>query len=88
MSDVIAQMLLNRRLERVRVNRVHALTVNEMAEKHVQTAQVLAGMDDRAMAFTAADDTARKALAAVLAVEGLRARPVGGAHRNTQIAAA
>lgn len=40
------------------------------------------------MAFTAAYDGARKALAAVLAIEGLRVRPLGGAHRNTGIAAA
>lgn len=40
------------------------------------------------MAFTAAYDGARRAFAAVLAIEGLRVRPVGGAHRNTRMAAA
>lgn len=40
------------------------------------------------MAFTAACDGARKALTAVLAVEGLRVRPASGAHRNTGLAAA
>lgn len=88
MSDVIAQMLASRRLERVAVNRDHAIAVIEMAQRHVRTAEVLAGSDDDAMAFTAAYDAARKALVAILAVEGLRVRPVGGAHRNTGIAAA
>lgn len=72
MSDVIAQMLASRRLERVAVNRDHAIAVIEMAQRHVRTAEVLAGSDDHAMAFTAAYDAARKALVAVLAAEGLR----------------
>lgn len=88
MPDVIAQMLASRRLERVAVNRDHATGVMDMAQRHVRTAEALAGTDDQAMAFTAAYDAARKALAAVLAAEGLRVRPVGGAHRNTGIAAA
>ena len=88
MSDVIARMLANRRLERVAVNRDYAVTVIEMAKQHVRTAEALAGSDDQAMAFTAAYDAARKALVAVLATKGLRVRPVGGAHRNTGVAAA
>lgn len=87
MSDVIARMLANRRLERVAVNREYAVTVIEMAKQHVRTAEELAGSDDQAMAFTAAYDVARKALVAVLATKGLRVRPVGGAHRNTGVAA-
>lgn len=87
MSDVIARMLANRRLERVAVNREYAVTVIEMAKQHVRTAEALAGSDDQAMAFTAAYDAARKALVAVLATKGLRVRPVGGAHRNTGVAA-
>lgn len=59
-----------------------------MAKQHVRTAEALAGSDDQAMAFTAAYDAARKALVAVLATKGLRVRPVGGAHRNTGVAAA
>ena len=81
-------MLANRRLERVAVNRDYAVTVIEMAKQHVRTAEALAGSDDQAMAFTAAYDAARKALVAVLATKGLRVRPVGGAHRNTGVAAA
>lgn len=88
MSDVIARMLANRRLERVAVNRDYAVTVIEMAKQHVRTAEALAGSDDQAMAFTAAYDAARKALVAVLATKGLRVLPVGGAHRNTGVAAA
>ncbi|MGO1408304.1 MAG: hypothetical protein ACTHV2_07925 [Brachybacterium sp.] len=85
---MIGQMVANRRLERVAVNRGHALSVIGMAERHVRTATILANTDDHAMAFTAAYDGSRKALAAVLAVEGLRVRPVGGAHRNAGVAAA
>lgn len=88
MPDAIEEMLANGRLERVAVNRDHALSVIDMAERHIRTATVLATTDDHAMAFTAAYDGARKALAAVLAMEGLRVRPVGGAHRNTGVAAA
>ncbi len=86
MSDVIARMLANRRLERVAVNSDYAVTVIEMAKQHVRTAEALAGSDDQAMAFTVAVDTARKALVAVLATKGFRVRPVGGAHRNTGVA--
>lgn len=81
-------MLVNRRLERVESNREHALAVVMTSERHIRTAKLLADTDDHAMAFTAAYDGARKALVAVLAAEGLRVRPVGGAHRNTGIAAA
>lgn len=88
MTDIVDQMLANRRLERVEKNREHALAVVETSERHVRTAALLADTDDHAMAFTAAYDGARKALVAVLAAEGLRVRPVGGAHRNTGIAAA
>ncbi|OLT49159.1 hypothetical protein BJF85_09745 [Saccharomonospora sp. CUA-673] len=88
MTDPIARMLKQNRLDRVEVNREHALGVIDTAERHVHTARVLAGTDDHAMAFTAAYDGARKALGAVLAAEGLRVRPIGGAHRNTGTAAA
>lgn len=81
-------MLANRRLEKVAVNVDHALTVVRTAERHVRTARALSGMDDHAMTFTAAYDAVRKALTAVLAVRGLRVRPVGGAHRNAGLAAA
>lgn len=88
MAEAIDKMLARHRLERVEVNRNHALGVIEMAERHIRTATVLEDSDDLAMAFTAAYDGARKALTAVLAIKGLRVRPVGGAHRNTGLAAA
>lgn len=88
MPDVIEQMVSNRRLERVAPNPEHARTAVETAQRHIATAKVLANTDDVAMAFTAAYDAVRKAMAGVLAIKGLRARPVGGAHRNTGIAAA
>ncbi len=88
MPEVIEQMVASRRLERVEPNPAHALAVVQTAKRHIITARVLAGTDDPGMAFTAAYDGARKALAAVIAIEGLRVRPVGGAHRNTGIAAA
>ncbi|WP_129661181.1 HEPN domain-containing protein [Rothia halotolerans] len=87
MPEIIDQMIVNRRLERVGANREHALAVIETAERHVRTAEMLIRTDDHAMAFTAAYDGTRKALVAVLAVEGLRVRPLGGAHHNTGIAA-
>lgn len=86
--DLIEQMLANRRLERVEPNFEHALAVVQTAERHISTAKVVTDTEDQAMAFTAAYDGARKALTAVLAIEGLRVRPVGGAHRNTGIAVA
>ncbi|WP_169747640.1 HEPN domain-containing protein [Demequina iriomotensis] len=81
-------MLASGRLERVAINTDHARSVITTAQRHLVTARILAETDDVAMAFTAAYDGARKALAAVLAVHGLRVRPVGGAHRNTGLAAA
>lgn len=88
MSDVVEQMVANRRLERVDPNIEHARAVVQTAERHLSTARMLAETDDQGMAFTAVYDGARKALTAVLAIEGLRVRPVGGAHRNTGTAAA
>lgn len=88
MSSVIEDMLANRRLERVQPNGAHAHYVIRMAQQHLETARLLAQAADLSMAFTAAYDGARKVLSAVLSVEGLRVRPIGGAHRNTGIAAA
>ena len=88
MSDRLETMLAARQLERVAVNLAHARSVIVTAEQHLRTAAILAETEDIAMAFTAAYDAARKALAAVLSSEGLRVRPVGGAHRNTGLAAA
>lgn len=83
----IRRMVKANRLEELPTNPEHAQSLIDMAQRHVQTARVVATTDDHAMAFTAAYDAARKSLAAVLAINGLRVRPVGGAHRNTGIAA-
>lgn len=88
MSELIRRMVASRKLEQVTPNRDHARSVLAVAERHVHTATLLARTEDQAMAFSAAYDGARKALSAVLSAEGLRARPVGGAHRNTGVAAA
>lgn len=88
MTDVISGMLKRRQLERVEANHAHAMSILDTSKRHIRTAEALAKTDDLAMAFTAAYDGARKSLAAVLAIEGLRVRPVGGAHRNTGVAAA
>lgn len=88
MPDEIGRMLASRRLEKVAANAGHAMSVLATAQRHLETARILADTDDVAMAFTAVYDGTRKALAAVLAVHGLRVRPVGGAHRNTGLAAA
>ncbi|WP_156171741.1 HEPN domain-containing protein [Demequina rhizosphaerae] len=87
LPEEIVRMLASRRLERVAVNLDHARAVIATAQRHLVTAETLAGTDDVAMAFTAAYYGTRKALVAVLAVYGLRVRPVGGAHRNTGLAA-
>lgn len=86
--EAIEQMIRARRLESVAVNPGHAREVLRMASQHLQTARVLAETADQAMAFTACYDAARKALTAVLAAHGLRARSAGGSHQATGLAAA
>ena len=87
LPDEIDRMVASRQLERVAENVAHAQAVIVTAPRHLDTAKVLADSPDVAMAFTAAYDGTRKALSAVLAVYGLRVRPVGGAHRNAGRAA-
>jgi len=58
LPEIVNQMLVNRRLERVERNREHALAVVVTAERHIRTAELLADTDDHAMAFTAAHDCA------------------------------
>lgn len=74
--------LLDRgQIERVRSNPEHAKAVLADARRHLNSAAMLAETDDVAAAFVTADDAARKALAAMLAVQGLRARGGDGGHR-------
>lgn len=49
----IEKMLQARKLERVSVNHDHARSVISTAQRHLQTAELLAQTDDIAMAFTA-----------------------------------
>lgn len=57
-----------------------------MTERPAEIEQMLQAR--RFERVSANPDAARKALAALLAHHGLRARPVGGAHVNTGAAAA
>lgn len=75
--DVIDELLSKRHLERVPVNTEHAMRLLEQARRHVASADLLRG-NDLQLAFTAAYDAARKALTAVLAIQGLRPTSAGG----------
>ncbi|MGN6239119.1 MAG: HEPN domain-containing protein [Cellulosimicrobium cellulans] len=76
------EFLLERgQIERVAPNAEHARRVLTEAARHVRSAQLLATTDDTAAAFVTAYDAARKALSAMLAVQGLRARGGDGGHR-------
>jgi len=68
------------RLDRVVPSRRAGEHLVDEARRHLVSSQMLAGTDDMSMAFVAAYDAARKALAAVLAVQGLRARGGEGGH--------
>jgi hypothetical protein len=48
---------------------------------HLSSARILAATEDAGAAFVTAYDAARKSLAAMLAVQGLRARGGDGGHR-------
>jgi len=50
------------------------------ARRHLASARVLAGTADVSLAFVAAYDAARKALSAILAVQGVRAKGGEGGH--------
>lgn len=68
-------------IERVEPNPDHARAVLEEARRHLASARLLATTDDAAAAFTTAYDAARKALSAMLACQGLRAKGGDGGHR-------
>jgi hypothetical protein len=61
-------------IEQVNANSGHALAILAEARKHLGSARLLATTDDVAAAFVMAYDAARKALSAMLAVQGLRAK--------------
>lgn len=68
-------------IERVVADPDHAQIVLGEARKHLRSARLLAGTDDDAAAFVTAYDAARKALSAMLAVQGLRTKGGDGGHR-------
>lgn len=75
--DQIEAMLQDRLLERVPPSRKQAAALVETARRHVASARLVAPSDPHG-AYQLAYDAARKALAAVLENEGLRATRPGG----------
>ena len=81
-SAPATSFLLDRgQIERVEPNPQHARRLLADARRHLASARLLGTTDDVAAAFVTAYDSARKALAAMLAVQGLRARGGDGGHR-------
>jgi len=68
------------RLERITPRRETAEHLLREARRHLASAASLAETEDTSMAFVAAYDAARKALSAILAVQGLRAKGGDGGH--------
>jgi hypothetical protein len=68
------------KIERLPVSTAHARHLVEESRRHLASATVLAGTDDISAAFTTAYDAARKALTAILAVQGLRTKGGDGGH--------
>jgi len=68
------------RLDRVTPRPETAEHLIAEARRHLASARVLAGTADVSLAFIAAYDAARKALSAILAVQGIRAKGGDGGH--------
>lgn len=75
--NVVDDLLGKRNLEHVPANTEHAQRLLKQARRHAASAVTLRD-DDLELAFTAAYDAARKALTAVLAIQGLRPTSAGG----------
>lgn len=75
--DEVDALLLRQRIERVEPNRPLADALLAQAEQHLAAAPLVSQIDP-AGAFQLAYDSARKALTAILAVQGLRAKGAGG----------
>lgn len=80
-APATAYLLGRGQIEQVNANPGHALAILAESRKHLGSARLLATTDDIAAAFVMAYDAARKALAAMLAVQGLRAKGGDGGHR-------
>jgi HEPN domain-containing protein len=68
------------KIERLAPSGANARHLVQEARRHLASAEVLAGTDDVSAAFVMAYDAARKALTAILAVQGLRVRGGTGGH--------
>jgi HEPN domain-containing protein len=79
-ADGIAYLVRSGRLEHVAPSPERAQFLVAEARRHLTSAQALAATADTSLAFLAAYDAARKALTAVLAVQGLRASGGDGGH--------
>jgi HEPN domain-containing protein len=76
------EFLLGRgQIERVEPDPAHARDILDQAGLHLESARSLAGTKDVGGSFVMAHDAARKALVAMLAVQGLRAAGGDGGHR-------
>lgn len=75
--SVVDELLAKRHLDQVPANTEHADRLLGQARRHVASAITLRESDIE-LAFTAAYDAARKALTAVLAIQGLRPTSAGG----------
>jgi HEPN domain-containing protein len=80
-APATAYLLGRGQIEQVNANPGHALAILVEARRHLGSARLLATTEDVAAAFVMAYDAARKALAAMLAVQGLRAKGGDGGHR-------
>lgn len=76
----VAFLVERGKLEHVEPSAANARFLLTESRKHLASAAILAGTDDVSHAFTGAYDAARKALTAILAVQGLRARGGDGGH--------
>jgi uncharacterized protein (UPF0332 family) len=73
--------LVNRgRLERITPRQQTAQHLLRECRRHLASARTLSQTEDLSMAFVTAYDAARKALTAILSVQGLRARGGDGGH--------
>jgi HEPN domain-containing protein len=79
-ADWLAEAIATRDLERVKPNMGAAGERVSDARRHVRSARLLAE-DDTTLAMAACHDAIRKAVAAHMAANGLRARGGEGAHR-------
>ena len=83
-ADVVRRLLEERRLQSVPADRAAAEALLKAAARHLDSALVVADSDPDG-AYTMLYDAARKSLAALLQVQGLRATSRGG-HVAVQLA--